>query len=371
MNLDRARLANVLDTLRLACGNKVMEVSYYVKFVIDKENQAVYLTTTDFHTFIAIDFGDVSLTNLEDVPDEFLIKFKSLHDLIKYSTTEDARLVGTDDGRTIEVTTNGTFKFPCYSEISQFPAADFNYESSGEWDVPVLREIWEKVSTVVSKDVTKISYQGVNFDGNWAASDNRRFALVDADEDHPYEGDSMLIPPVFGDILGKMGGSVTIGRNESGNMLILNNVQNGIIAAMRLLDAKFVNYRKVLENRDQLIKLTMPKPILLGALQRMSCVTDKLFKVGSFKLVRNDDGGVSMLCRISHEASTGAEVVPAINYDGELGDNGAEFQYQIDNLADGINAVESNDEVLISFQTDGKLWIDEGDFHYLLSRISS
>ena len=92
MNLDRIRLARILDTLKLACGNKVMDVSYYVKFVVDKDNHAVYLNTTDFHTFLVIDFGDVALTTLDDVPEVFLIKFKQLHDLVKYSTTEDVAM---------------------------------------------------------------------------------------------------------------------------------------------------------------------------------------------------------------------------------------------------------------------------------------
>ena len=374
MNLDRIRLAKILDTLKLTQGNKVMEVSFYVKFVVDVENHAVYLGTTDFHSFLVIDFGDVALTNLDDVPGEFLIKFKQLHDLVKASTTEDVGFTHVTGNDWIRVVTNGSFEFPVYKEISQFPTADFKHEPAGEWDVPELSDIWEKVSTVVSKDVTKLSYQGVNYDGNWCASDNRRFAMVMGGEDHKYEGDSMLIPTVFGDILSRCSGTVSMGKNNMGNMLVINNPESGLVGAMRLLDAKFVQYERVLEMRSPHIKMVMPKQFLLGTLRRLQCFTDKIFKVGIFTITRSAEGA-TLRCQIEHDANTGDETLDAMDFefDGELPEVGevAQFQYQIDNLATGINAVDSQEEVSISFQQDGKLWIDEGGFHYLLSRISS
>jgi len=350
-----------------------MEVSYYVKVIVDRENHAVYFSTTDFHSFILVNFGDVSLSPLDDVPEEFLIRFKPLHDLIKCSTTEDVRLVNGKRKDHIKVTTNGDYEFPTYKEISQFMTADFSFDPIGQWDVPELINIWEKVSTVVSRDVTKASYQGVNFDGNWAASDNRRFAIMRGDDEHQYDGESMLIPIVFGEILSRCSGTVTFGRGSGGGMVVLSNPESGIVAAIRLLDAKFVNYNKVLDSRKPYIRMVMPKEYLLGVLQRMSCFTDKLFKVGIFSILRGEEGA-SIRCQIEHDA-TGDEELEATDFEmdqtlpqeGEL----VSFQYQVDNLATGISVVDSPDEVSISFLEDGKLWIDEGRFSYLLSRINA
>ena len=374
MNLDRGRLLQVLDVLKLACGNKVMEVSFFVKFVIDKENHSVYLNTTDYHTFLAIDFGDVSLTNLNDVPDVFLIKFKPLIDLVRYSTTEDVSMEFDEKSNSILVTTDGDFKFPCYKDPEQFPAADYSHTIFGEWDVPAIRDIWEKVSTVVSKDVTKLSYQGVNFDGNWAASDNRRFAIVMGDDENKYDGESMLIPPVLGDILSCCDGTVSVGRNDGGSMLIMSNPQTGLVSATRLIDATFVSYQRVIDSREPFIKLTLAKEFLLGVLQRLSVFTDKMFKIGVFTIVRSESG-CELRCQINNDSSEGDEALACIS--SEFKDNlpevgeVAQFKYQIDNLAAGIKAVDSPDEVVISFQEDGKLWIDEDNFHYLLSKITT
>jgi DNA polymerase III sliding clamp (beta) subunit (PCNA family) len=381
MILDRHRLSDILDTLKISQGNKVMEVSFYVKFMIDSTSHALYLSTTDFHSYIVIDFGDVSLTTLDDVPAEFLIKFQELSNLIKYSTTTDVEITQDEDGH-ILVKTNGIFKFALYPDVEQFPTADFEHQPAGEWDAAALLDIWAKVSPVVSKDTTKASYQGVNFDGNWAASDNRRFAIMMSENGEEYSGASMLIPTIFGNVLNRCKGRVVVGPNSGNSMLVVNNPETGMLAAMRLYDAKFVDYKRVFDGRTQYVQLTIPKVDLSGALNRMSCFTDKVFQVGIFTVIFDGDD-VTLRCCIRHDTNEGDEdiVVKEFKFEEQLDssvrqqvlDTGpaevAKFQYQIKNLAAGIDGTDSKDDVLVSLQEDGKLWIDEGPFHYLLSCI--
>lgn len=373
MILNRSRLIEVLDTLRLAAGNKVMEVSFNVKFIVDRDNHSVYLTTTDFHTFILVDFGDVDLSILDDVPQEFLINFDSFYNLVRASTT-DTVLIAQDsdtDENYVYIETNGSFMFPLFGNPSQFPIADFSHTPLASWKVDDLLAIWKKVAPVVSKDVTKLSYQGVNYDGNWAASDNRRFAIYSSGDS--YDGQSVLIPTVFGDLVERCKEEVSVGVNAAGNMFVLTNPQTGIMAAMRLVDAKFVAYDRLLKGRSEYITVTVPKRAILGTLRRIGCFTDKLFKIGKFTICRNDDG-VKIRCEIHNESNQGTEEIEATDF--EIADDApdeyelASFQYQIDNVAAGIDSVDSKDEVRLSFQRDGKLWIDEDKFHYLLSRVT-
>jgi len=373
MILERIRLISILDTLKIAVGNKVMGVSYYVKFMVDAEGGSVFLASTDFQTFLIVDYGDVAMNVLSDVPPEFLIKFKELYDLVKASTTQDVAISrkNPDKDDHIRVTTNGDFDFPTYTKPEQFPSADFDHKVAGSWESDVLKGIWDKVIVAASKDVTKRSYQGVNFDGNWAASDVRRFAIVKSESS--YDGDPMLIPPQLGDVIARCKGDVTIGINGGGNMLIISSPENGIMGGMRLFDVPFVSYEKLFQDRSDVIKIILPKSDFLGTLRRLSCFSEQIYRIGTFTINRTDDGA-EIRCTLNQEAGQADETIEAIDFefqDGVMTGKIAEFQYQIDNLADGIGATKSDEDVSLCFQQDGKLWIDEDDFHYLLSRINA
>jgi len=377
VHLDRQRLCDILDILKISYGNKVMDVSYCVKFVVDNEAKAVYLSTTDFHAFLMVDFGDVSLSRLDDVPAEFLIQFRQLYSVIKASTTEDVTITRGSNENHVLIETNGVYKFHLYGDPTLFPVANFVVENVlGKWESGELRDIIDKVKIAVSKDVTKLSYQGINFDGNWAASDNRRLSivqLVEGDEDAVIP---ILIPPVICEIITHCKGELTLGVNADSSMLIINNVDSGLVAGIRLIDEKFVQYGDIVKNRRHYIKMMMPKQHLLGVLRRIGSFTDKLFKVANLSVMYENGQGAYLKVSIENNDG-GEEILDAMDFDysDTLPENGVEelasHSYQIDNLTIGINAVESDDEVSLCIQDDGKLWIDEDNFHYLLSRITS
>ncbi len=376
MILDRIRLLTILDTLKIASGTKVMEVSYYVKFTIDKAGSAVYLSTTDFQTFMVISYGDIDMIVLDDVPEIFLIKFQQLLSLLKSSTTPDVELCSDNKDGHIKITTNGSFSFPLFKEASQFPSANFENTVAGIWNAGQLKDIWDKISIAISKDVTKLSYQGVHFDGNWATSDNRRFALVRGDAAHTYDGKSVLIPSAIGAVFARCSGDVKIGVNMDGNMLVVANDDTGMLAAIRLIESQFVPYQKLLDSRQQNVTVTIPKIELLGVLSRLSCFTDKLYKVGRFMITATSEGA-QMQCDIEHDTGEGTEIIEATDFDFsgvksvDQMTNTIAFSYHIENLADGVSAVDSQTEVVLNIQPDGKLWIDEDSFSYLLSPITT
>lgn len=373
MIVNRQRLQSILSILGTSVGNKIMEVSNYVRFKIDTEKRKLFLSTTDFHAYLTIDFGDLSLADFSDVPDTFLIDFRQLSAIIKNSTTADVQFKDARGGNAIEVTTNGTYKFSKYSSPEAFPSVDYNYQEIGKWDVPLLQSAWNKVAVAISRDVTKINYQGVNYDGNFAATDNRRLSVVTFP--HEFAGQAMLLPPVFGDVIKHCKNQVSIGPNQNGNMLIIICEEVGLIASIRLIEAKFQPYRSLIDNRSEGIKVTVPKNDLIGSLSRLMTFTDTLYKVVTVKVVHSE-GAISLDLSIQNK-NAGNENVESTDSDlGALDESDLnrgvilEFKYHIDNILDGVSAVDSGEDVHLDFQNDGKLWVDEENYHYLLTRIT-
>jgi len=384
MNLDRRRLESILNVLGTSVGNKVMKVASYVCFRVDKEKQTVVLATTDFHAYLTMDFGDVSLAGLDDVADVFLINYRELSAIVKTSTTD---MVGfTDDGTSIIISTNGRYRFrkyvtygedgKAYINTEDFPFADMVHSVSASWPVPEIQSAWSKARIACSKDVTKINYQGIYFDGNFAATDNRRLAVVYGEE---YTGPPMLIPPVFGDVLKHCKNLVEVGINDAKTLLVISCKEVGLLAGVRLINATFVNYNKMIESKSPSVTVIANKQSLLSTIQRLTIFADKLFKVIDLKL--SSDANGQWLLKVSIENNdSGEEFVDVVGVD--VGDEGIlddikdrnpngfdllEHKYQIDNLCDGVAVVDSSDNISLAFEDDGKLWIEEGPFVYLLS----
>jgi hypothetical protein len=166
---------------------------------------------------------------------------------------------------------------------------------------------------------------------------------------------------------------VKIGINNEGNMIVVTNEGTGLLASMRLIDSPFVPYQKLFDNTQDHIIAKLPKVEILGALKRLCCFTDKIFKVGKFTITATPEGA-TFRCSIENNVGDGDEIIDAIEFtlagdQSQLDDFEAVYSYQIENLAEGIDAVDSQEEVVLSIQPDGKLRIDEDDFSYLLSPI--
>lgn len=369
MNLNRQRLISILNVLSTCVGNKVMRVADYVCFRVDRENNKLFISTTDFNAFITMDYGDLTLVDLTDVPDMFLVNFKLLHAIIRGSTTENVDFAGSKSGDLIHVRTNGSYDLTVWPNNDEFPRANFAYTEVGRWPVPVLQAAWNKAVVAVSKDVTKINYQGVNYDGNFAASDNRRLSVAMSEE--RFDGDPILLMPTFGEIIKNCRNTVSIGPNESRNMFIIVCEELGLVASVRTLDAKFVDYKRLLDSRSDGIKVSMPKQEMIGALSRLSVFTDQLFKVVNIRIkaaanqmptmefsINNKNGGVEYITALSTDG---------ISADGVVADN----SYHLGNLMDGIVVTESSDNIQMVFEPNGKLWIEEPNYKYLLTKIQN
>lgn len=369
MNLNRQRLVSILNVLSTCVGNKVMRVADYVCFRIDRPNNKLFISTTDFNAFITIDYGDLTLVDLGDVPDMFLVNFKLLHAIVRGSTTENVDFTSSKSGDLIHVRTNGSYDLAVWANTDEFPRANFSYTEVGRWPVPVLQTAWNKAVVAVSKDVTKINYQGVNYDGNFAASDNRRLSVAMSEE--RFDGDPILLMPTFGDIIKSCRNTVSIGPNDSRNMFIIVCEEIGLVASVRTLDAKFVDYKRLLETRGEGIKVTLPKQELIGAVSRLSIFTDQLYKVVNIRIKAVANQMPTIELSINNK-NGGVEYITALGADG-ITEEGVvcDSSYHLGNLMDGILVTESNDNIQMLFESNGKLWIEEPNYKYLLTKIQN
>ena len=365
MRLDRRRLEDVLNILGTAVGNKVIKAADYVCFRLDKAARALVLCTTDFRAFLAVDFGDLEGTQLDAMPDVFMLHYRMLSAIVKNSTTD---FVEIEDGKvTMTVTTNGTYKLRKYQELDDFPGAQFECDSSVSWEVPLIVTAWNKARVAVSKDVTKISYQGVYFDGNFVATDNRRVAVASGFE---YDGPPLLIPPIFGDVLKHCRNEIEVGSNKESNLVIVKCPEVGLNAGVRLIDATFAAYKPLMASMDPVVSVVVNKQMLLGAIARLMPFTDQMFKV-----VRIDVNSSNMVLSVEHN-DAGVEVVDLKSVESKVTPVApsddyaiASSKYHLDNICDGVSVVDSPDDVAIHFDADGKLWVIEEQFAYLQTDI--
>ena len=364
MNLDRSRLQNILGIIGTAVGNKVLDVADYVHFSVDREARRLLISCTNFNAFLTMEYGDLTLTTLDDVSDVFLVEFKKLNSIIKASTTDGVEIVCDDNS--VTVTTNGRYKLPKHNEPEAFPHTDYEYTEMARWPVPLLKSAWDKTVVAVSDDVTKVAYQGVNYDGNFAATDNRRLAVYRGAAD--YDGPSMLLPPVFGDVIKHCKNEVSVGPNTNGNMLVIRCAEVGLLACVRLLDADFNDYQRILGMREDGLKLTVSRDEFIKACQRLSVFTDALYKVVRLSVVYDPEDGLQ-LCMSIHKDGEGAEALD-ISYDGdEEFEPGpvAQYSYHLDNVEDGAKVIGTGPAVDMEFGGNGFLWIDSEQSTYLLT----
>lgn len=372
MILNRQKLTNILGILGNSVGNKILKVADYVFFRVDRENRKLFLSTTDFNCFITINYGDLGISPVDDLPEMFLVQYGMLNSIVKSSTTEEVMIKEEKINGPIVISTNGRYELPRYNEIDEFPDVDYSNKEIGSASVPVVLSAWNKAVISISEDVTRINYQGVNFDGRFAATDNRKLSIVESSI--PYSGDPLLMMPNFGKILKCCKDTVKIGVSNSGKHMIVSCDQIGMISSIRLIDAKFINYLPLLEKKEDGVVLVLPKVQILGVLSRLSIFTDQLFKVVCLKVIKRG-GSIVADFSVTNQGQ-GSELITAKSFslpmelidieDGQL----AEEKYQLDNLIDGISVTDDQEEVSLNIQSDGKMWIEEDDFNYLLVKVT-
>lgn len=362
MILQRQRLAEILTVLGTSVGNKVMKVADFVQFKFDTKRGKLMISSTDFNAFLTVDYGELALDEV-DVPDVFLIQFNKLFAIVKASTTED--VIFKSKGKVIIVRTNGEYRFETWANAADFPAHSFVYEEIGRWPVPEIMSAWNKVSIAVSKDVTRIAYQGVNYDGSFAATDNRRLSVVRSSGDDAAE--PMLLPLAFGNVLKHCKSVVSVGPTDGNKTLVMVCEEIGLIASVRLLDANFQDYKKVLGMYKPGVVVKMAKQPLLSAAARLMVFSDALYKVVKVSLL-NVDSTLYLDLDITHEGG-GNESIEVEETNVENVEVGKQFEYlyHVDNLIDAVTAVDDPEEVTLEFQDNGFLWIREGLFTHVLT----
>lgn len=370
MYLDRLKLAQILSILNIAVGNKILNVSNFIHFSIDREKNQLLLSTTDFHLYLTINYGDLG-ADMNQLPDIFMIDFKSLFEIVKSSTTELITFSKSTVNEHIAIDSNGSYRFATYKDTSEFPLMSFANSGAVTIEVPELYKRWTKAAIAVSKDVTKLSYQGVNFDGNFVATDNARLAVAKC---HEYNGKPFLIPPSFGELLKNCKNTIVFGLNESGSLLIVQCEEVALSACVRLIDAAFVDYKIALNTRvgqDDFIRVSVPKQELVSALSRLMIFSDKLYKTVKLTIAKSDDGTAYLILDIDNKNSANEQIEIVehnISEDIENNTTLVTYNYHVENVIDGVSVVEG-EFVQMTVMSDGKVWIDEEDFSYLLTVI--
>lgn len=371
MILDRQKLVRALATLGCSVGNKIMKVADFVQFRLSKEHRKLFMSTTNFTSFMTIDYGDLGLANIDDFPELFLLEYKMINSILKMSTTKDVDIRQDKPNGPIIVVTNGKYELQRYGEVSEFPACEYDGEKVATIPVHQLEGAWNRASVAVSKDVTKLAYQGVNFDGNFVATDNHRVSIARAVEE--YNGPTILLHPIFGEIIKCCKNYVEILHNEQSKKIVIVCQEVGLVASIRLIDAKFVDYKLFFNMKKDAIKITFNKNDLVGVLQRLQNFTDQIFKVVQIS-IQSDGEKITAQFSVENK-SAGSEQISSSKF--ELPDEMKDFTegdlissaYHIENLLDGIIVSENAEEVTFNIQEDNKLWIEEESYNYLLTNI--
>lgn len=377
MLLDRQRLSHVLDVLNAASGNKIVLVANYFLFQVSKANQLLLISSTDFKAFIAMNFGDIALSKLDDVPASFLLPADKLTSLVKSSTTKDIEFTGVETEGFITVKANGTYKLNKYDDPqnTSFPSVTWECQPLGVWSANQLRDIWSKVSIALSKDVTKAAYQCVNYDGNWVATDNRRLAIIQSEAGITQKPGFLLLPN-FGNIIKHCESEqISLGYTEDRRTVVLRDDSIGMLASFRLIDDEFLNYPSLLTNKNPFVKLTLNRSEFLGILNRLDIFINKDHQFCDL-VIEKQNNAMVLRCSIMNRDG-GTEYITPISYEGpaEADDSGEvlNFSYHIGNIRDAVNTTTNQEKVAISFGTDGKLYLDENlagsNFSYLLGKV--
>jgi len=358
VKLSRVNLLKTLSILGNAVGNKVMKIADFVKISYSSETGRLQMSTTDYNAFLTVDHGQVDCG-----PESFdlLIEYKKFANIVRCSTTDDVALV--DKGDYVQVKTNGTYKFQKWADVGDFPTADFTCEETTEFEASDLASSWSKAVIAVSKDIGKLSFQGVNYDGSFAATDNRRLSVVRMSEQ---EVDPVLLPPTMGSIINQCSGTVHVGVSSNGKALVIVSQENSMFASVRILDATFPDYRKFLGGADGGMNVLVSLPDLVGACDRMEAFTDNNSRTFEVEV----HGGESPCIQMKVDNQGAALETIDVKIDAEGEGVLSKHTYMLDHFMAAINVVDSDQIASFTIKDNGMMWIKEASYLHLLQPIS-
>jgi len=360
VKLSRVNLLKTLSILGNAVGNKVMQIADFVKISYSAETRRLQMSTTDYNAFLSVDHG---LVAGGDESFDLLIEYKKFANIVRCSTTDDVELI--DKGDYVQVKTNGKYKFQKWQEVSDFPTADFSCDETTEFDAADLASAWSKTVIAVSKDIGKLSFQGVNYDGSFAATDNRRLSVVRTSDQ---QVDPVLLPPTMGSIINQCVGTVDIGVSANGKALVIISQENSMLASVRILDATFPDYRKFLGGAEGGMEVLVSLPDLVGACDRMEAFTDNNDRTFEMEVHGGESANIQM--RVNNKGAA-LETID-VRVDGDAGSEGllSKHTYMLDHFMAAINVVDSDQIVSFTVKDNGMMWIKESGYLHLLQPIT-
>lgn len=360
MKLSRVNLLKTLSILGNAVGNKVMQIADFVKISYSAETRRLQMSTTDYNAFLTVDHGEV---DFGDDSFDLLIEYKKFANIVRCSTTDDVELV--DKGDYVQVKTNGTYKFQKWEDVSDFPSADFSCEKVTEFESTDLASAWSKAVIAVSKDIGKLSFQGVNYDGSFAATDNRRLSVVRMSDQSL---DPVLLPPTMGSIISQCSGKVDVGVSDNGKALVIVSQENSMLASVRILDATFPDYRKFLATADGGTDVLVSLPELVGACERMEAFTDNTNRTFDMEI----HGGESSSIHMQVNNKGAALETMDVKLQGDEAGEGvvSKHTYMLDHFMAALNVVDSGQVVSFTVKENGMMWIKESTYLHLLQPIA-
>jgi DNA polymerase III sliding clamp (beta) subunit (PCNA family) len=354
VKLSRVNLLKTLSILGNAVGNKVMVIADFVKISYSSESGRLSMSTTDYNAFINVDHGEV---DGGDQSFDLLIDYKKFANIVRCSTTDNVDI--TDKGEYVRVKTNGTYKFEKWSEIEDFPSADFTSEDLNEFEATKLSSAWSKTVIAVSKDIGKLSFQGVNYDGAFAATDNRRLSCFQIAGDRGGQLPPVLLPPTSGSIISQCRGNVSIGVSTNGKALVIVSPENSMLASIRILDASFPDYRKFTEGAFEkgsgtIVSLSLSE--LMGACERMQAFTDNDSRTFNLEVHGGENPSVKMHAQHKGAAEESVDASLNGNYDDFMVSNNT---YMLDHFMTALGVLDSEAFVRFIVKDNGMMWIKE------------
>jgi DNA polymerase III sliding clamp (beta) subunit (PCNA family) len=269
MILDREELQKALATCKLSVGHKYGDVANYVKFVVDPDDGSVAIATTDYSSLVMCGLEPLKLSE-EELPETFLLEYKRLHTLVNASTSGGVLFKQVGKGK-IEVTTNGSYTFRCHSKPNDFPFVNLDFQHEGTMSPKLFKSILGRASFVLNKNAETPEFKGIYYDGSWTATNGRSQSSVVSE----VEASPFFVPSEVADVLSKCKGPVDFGRNDDGGWLVMSCDENMIVAAYRLMDVSFPDYKKVNDSFVSDVGFTINKDTLAGILKRAQCFTEK------------------------------------------------------------------------------------------------
>jgi len=267
----------------------LLEGLSYIQGVVEKKNTMPILSNVLLEatgSVLKLSATDLEVASVCEVAAQVLkegkitVLARSIQDIVRETDQEDIKISLGDSDR-IELTAGSArFKIPGLnaSEFPTFPAVDAPFVKV---ENELLRLMLERSSFAMASDETRYNLNGVLFQKagkvRMVATDGHRLALVERDSILKEISDFNVIVPKKGVaelkkiVAGE--GVCELAVGKKGLMARKGNIS----LYVRYLDGEFPNFEAVIP-KDNNIVISIPKASLVGALRRVSLLSNERSK---------------------------------------------------------------------------------------------